>query len=178
MMSSGPLQGFQRSLDKAQAAALIKVFSLAMLSRWLVREQPPPQSVDEMRRRRVSWATVILELLGDSSAEAVLHFLDTGVQYLHELSMTADGHICLVGATMLWADSYAEITGHAPIEVARGGFPFDNHHDLGTRPGVTVDSKWLKQASNDLDALIGLQAILWKAWEATQGFLQREEGSR
>jgi len=173
MMSSGPLQGLQRSLDKAKAAAVIKVFSLAMLSRWLVREQPPPQSAQEIRRRRECWATVILELLGDFSPEGVSHFLDTDVQYLYELTGRAEGQICTVGAIMLWVDSIAELTGHAPIKGARGGFPFENLYDLGTRSGVSVDFKVIP---SDFAEVVGLDAILRKAWETTQDCLQEGKG--
>jgi hypothetical protein len=174
MISVEPLARLRRKLDKDNATAVVKVFALAMLSRWLVRQDRQGQSAHEMRQRRESWGELLLHLFGDDTAESLAHFLDTDVQYLYELRASLEGRVCAVSYSMLMVDCISELTGRHPIQGAQGQFPFETHRDLWGRPGVTLDKTLMGDLARDFGQTVKLRAILERAWQSVVESLQQE----
>lgn len=115
--------------DEEKALALIKLFTLAMLSRWYIwldeKQQP---SKDERRQARVMAASNILRLFGDDSKNAVEDFLNMDIQYNYEWDSTA--RMPMLKMNLLLLAKACEACGQPAINWGKVAFPVKEWQDV------------------------------------------------
>lgn len=134
-----PLQMLWGKGDEEKAAALTKVFSLAMLSFYLrPAEGSEPGSSDEREGMLREWAKAILELFDDDSPESLEHFLAVDRQYAYD---RAEARTCPLSDVIYFSDAVVALGGRPTIEVTGGELPIRNytHDDLIARGVVSAE---------------------------------------
>jgi hypothetical protein len=123
--------------DEEKALALIKLFTLVMLSRWYVwldeKQQP---SEDERRQARVMAGSNILRLFGDDSENAIEDFLNMDIQYNYEWDSTA--RVPMLKMNSLILAKACEACGHPAINWSRIAFPVKEWQDV-VDSGAIID---------------------------------------
>jgi len=106
--------------DAQKAAALTKVFSLAMLSFYLGPS-------DEREGVCREWAKAILELFDDDSAESLEHFLGVDRQYVYDRA----GEACFYQLcdVIYFSDAVVALGGRPVVKVTAGELPIRNYTD-------------------------------------------------
>ena len=123
--------------DEEKALALIKLFTLVMLSRWYIwldeKQQP---SEDERRQARVMAASNILRLFGDDSKNAVEDFLNMDSQYNYEWDSSA--RMKMLKMNWLILAKACEVCGQPAINWSRVVFPVKEWQEV-VDSGAIID---------------------------------------
>jgi hypothetical protein len=137
--------------DEEKALALIKLFTLYMLSvwcRWVEKGKQYPEH--ERRQVRKVAASDILQLFGDNSEKSIKDFLDMDTQYNYEL----DNNMKMIKMSFLVIAKACEACGKNYVNWGRVVFPIKELQDVVDARAISD----LRPFINDVATLLACEA--------------------